>query len=489
MDSKAKTLKYQDEGCTNKQSADVIDKGRRRFLATSALLGVSAGVVGLGLRPQTASAKQSTGKLKMSGASGAQPIEVNSPMARWKKPQSLEFVTGATERFSFPNWQSGNEDSIYYNLNIPSFFKTRVVPPTDQFSVLERAIQPDLLNLTFTAHDGTTTPPLKEYLVGPKQVQAMMMAHKGKVVFETYPGMNPNDIHVWMSASKTTAGLMLAILADEGKVDLEKPVSTYVPELKGSAWDKITVKNTMNMSPAVDNEETFESLSNPKSWITSFFTAIFGVGDVEPSQWRKLLKTVKPLPNEKPGDRFRYSSSNTQVLVLITEQVTQKPWQVFWNERIWSKIGARNPFTIGLTPDGSPVVGGLNNTTPEDMLRYALLYTPSWKVVANEQVISDKLLKLIQNMGSPAAYKVSTELEYGTKWFGETPLMNTAQWDHAFADGAMFKHGNMGQGIYVDPARDFCGIYFGLASNDEKISGIDHSPGYMRTAAKYFAGE
>ena len=123
------------------------------------------------------------------------------------------------------------------------------------------------------------------------------------------------------------------------------------------------------------------------------------------------------------------------------------------------------------------------------MLRYALLYTPSWKVVANEQVISDKLLKLMQNMGSPAAYKVSTELEYGTKWFGETPLMNTAQWDHAFADGAMFKHGNMGQGIYVDPARDFCGIYFGLASNDEKISGIDHSPGYMRTAAKYFAGE
>ena len=28
----------------------------------------------------------------------------------------------------------------------------------------------------------------------------------------------------------------------------------------------------------------------------------------------------------------------------------------------------------------------------------------------------------------------------------------------------MFKHGNMGQGIYVDPARDFCGVYFGLAT-------------------------
>ena len=431
--------------------------------------------------------KEGTGPNRV-GASGSKPLEVDSPMAKWKEPQPLEFVDAATQRFNFPNWQSGNEDSIYYNLNIPSFFKSRVVAPPAEFSVLDRAIDPTLLDLTFTAHDGTTTPPLREYLVGPRQVQAMMMAHGGKVVFETYPGMNPGDIHVWMSASKTAAGLMLSFLADEGRVDLDRPVSAYVPELKGSAWDAITVKNTMNMSVAVDNEETFESLSDPGSWISSFFSSVFGVGGNDPHEWRKLLKNVKPLPGEKPGDRFRYSTSNTQVLVLIVEQVTQRSWQAFWNERVWSKIGARNPFIIGLTPDGTPVAGGLNNTTPEDMLRYALLYTPSWHVVAEEQVISDRLLDLIQTMGDPAAYEVSTELEYGRKWFGETPLMNTAQWDHAFADGAMFKHGNMGQGIYVDPARDFCGMYFGLASNDESIAGIDHSPGYMRAAAKRLAG-
>ena len=470
-----------------KASGSPADMGRRKFMTKSAALGAAAGTLGLGLSPSTGFAD--TRGPTRTGAAGLQPLEVDSAMARWKKPQSLEFVTGATERFTFPNWQSGNDDSVYYNLNIPSFFKSRVVRQAPEFSVLERAIDADLLNLTFTAHDGTTTPTLKEYLVGPRQVQAMMMAHEGKVVFETYPGMNPEDSHVWMSASKTTAGLMISMLADEGKVDLEKPVSDYVPELKGSAWDNITVKNTMNMAVALDNEETFESLSDPKSWITSFFTAVFGVGDVEPSEWRKLLKTATPLPDEKPGDRFRYSTSNTQVLVLITEQVTQMPWQAFWHERVWSKIGARSPFIIGLTPDGTPVAGGLNNTTPEDMLRYALLYTPSWRVVAKEQVISDRLLKLIQGMGNTAAYKVSTELEYGTRWFGEMPMVNTAQWDHAFADGAMFKHGNMGQGIYVDPARDFCGMYFGLATNDEKVAGIDHSPGYLRAAAKRLAGQ
>jgi CubicO group peptidase (beta-lactamase class C family) len=466
-----------------------VDLKRRDFLSRGAALGVVAGAAGLGLHSGSALAAVGGGTRKLAGGRSTKPIEVNSKMARWKRPQSLEFVGEATKRFTFPNWQSGNDDSVYYNLNIPSFFPTRVVAPPAEFSVLERNLQPELLNLTFPDHRGRTTPALREYLVGPRQVQAMMMAHRGKVVFETYPGMNPLDLHVWMSASKTTAGLLVSMLADAGDVDLEKPISDYVPELKGTAWDKVSVKNTMNMAVALDNEETFESLTNPDSWIAGWFTAVFGVGDVEPDLWRKMMRTAEPLPDEQPGDRFRYSTSNTQALVMLTEQVTQMPWQAYWNARVWSKIGARSPLIVGLTPDGMPVGGGLINTTPEDMLRYAMIYTPSWQVVSKEQVVSDQLLKLIQTMGDPDAYTESTEREYGTRWFGEVPMMNTAQWDHAFADGAMFKHGNMGQGIYVDPARDFCGMYFGLATNDEKVAGIDHSPGFLRAAAKALAGE
>jgi len=412
-------------------------------------------------------------------------IDLVTPMSRWKKPQPLDFVYGATERYNFVNWQTGNDDSVYYNLNIPSFFKTRVVMPPADTSVLERDLHPELLNLTFNNVDGTTNPTLKEYLGGPKQVQAMMMAHKGKVVFETYPGMNPNDTHVWMSASKTTVGLTATMLWEDGKLDFDQPLPTYVPELSGTVWDTITVKNVMNMSAGLDIEETFESLTNPKSFIANFMTKTFEEGQ---GSWREWVKSAKALANEGPGDQFRYSSSLTMLLVLMVENITQMPWQAFWNERVWSKIGPRHPFIVALAPDGTPGAAGMNITTPEDMLRYALLYTPSWPVVAKEQVISDKLLQRIQTLGDPKAYHRSAEEAYGTRWFGETPERNTAQWDHAFPDGAMFKHGNMGQGIYVDPAHDFCGMYFGLATNDEAISGADHSPGYLRTAAKQLAG-
>ena len=191
-------------------------------------------------------------------------LNLVTPMSKWKKPQSVDFVDAATKRYSFPNWQSGSEDSIYFNLHIPEFFKCCVVPAPSRKSTIERDLHPDLLDLTYTAFDGTTTPTLKEYLGGKRKVQAMMMAHKGKVVFETYPGMNPNDIHIWMSAAKPTVGLLIMLLAEDGKIDLEKPIANYVPRLKGTAWEKVSVKNAMNMSSGLDIEETIENLLNPE---------------------------------------------------------------------------------------------------------------------------------------------------------------------------------------------------------------------------------
>lgn len=115
-------------------------------------------------------------------------LNMKTRMSKWKQPQSLDFVYGATSRYSFVNWQTGNDDSIYYNLNLPAFFKTQVVMPPAETSILERDLHPELLDISFNNLDGTPNPTLEEYIKGPKQVQAMIMAHKGKVAFETSPG-------------------------------------------------------------------------------------------------------------------------------------------------------------------------------------------------------------------------------------------------------------------------------------------------------------
>jgi len=62
------------------------------------------------------------------------------------------------------------------------------------------------------------------------------------------------------------------------------------------------------------------------------------------------------------------------------------------------------------------------------------------------------------------------------------------QFDAVFDDGVLYKHGNLSQGIYIDPKRDFVGVYF--STNGYILPyGEDKMPGYLRLAAKYFAGQ
>jgi catechol 2,3-dioxygenase-like lactoylglutathione lyase family enzyme len=64
---------------------------------------------------------------------------------------------------------------------------------------------------------------------------------------------------------------------------------------------------------------------------------------------------------------------------------------------------------------------------------------------------------------------------------------STVTSDGVFEDGALWKHGNLGQGIYIDPARDFVGVYFSTNGYIPPY-GEDKMPGYLRRAAKYLAG-
>ena len=92
-------------------------------------------------------------------------LNMETRMSKWKQPQSLDFVYGATSRYSFVNWQTGNDESIYYILNLPAFFKTQVVMPPAETSILERDLHPELLDISFNNLDGTCNPTLEEYII------------------------------------------------------------------------------------------------------------------------------------------------------------------------------------------------------------------------------------------------------------------------------------------------------------------------------------
>ena len=90
--------------------------------------------------------------------------------------------------------------------------------------------------------------------------------------------------------------------------------------------------------------------------------------------------------------------------------------------------------------------------------------------------------------GDVKAFQAGAKFEGLKEDFGETPLMNSMQFDAVFEDGALWKHGNVGQGIYIDPARDFVGVYYSTNGYVPPY-GEDKMPGFLRRAAKYLNGD
>jgi CubicO group peptidase (beta-lactamase class C family) len=302
--------------------------------------------------------------------------------------------------------------------------------------------------------------------------------------------MNPDDQHIWMSAGKTTVGLIFALLEAEGKVDVQRQVVDYVSELKGTNWDGITVLNALNMALGLQLEETLQAIVDPTSLIVRFFSAEFGQpapGATEVEHWMDVVKIAKSIEGEDQGTYMRYCSATTTVLTYVAELIEHKPWIDIFHERVWRHVGARGRIMFNLTPEGTAVAHGLVATTLQDFARFAMLFAPSWQHAADERVVSQQVLERIQTAGNPAAYKKGATFHEHREYFGEDPDSNSFQFDDVFADGAMFKHGNLGQGIYVDPGRDVVGVYF---STNGYVApyGEGKMPGFIRRAAKELAG-
>jgi CubicO group peptidase (beta-lactamase class C family) len=412
------------------------------------------------------------------------------PVATAKDGFALEFVREARAHFDNFHYQMGGDHALYYNLRLSEFLPTAAAPPANAVRQLPAAKDARIGQVRFTPKEGEMS--LDEYVVHPHhRVQGLLIAHQGTVVYEAYPGMNPDDRHIWMSAGKTTVGLIFAMLEAEGKVDVHKQVVDYVPELKGTDWDGITVLSALNMALGLQLEETLESIVDPTSIIVRFFSAEFGQpapGATKVEHWLDVVKEAKKIDGEDQGTVMRYCSATTTVLVHMAEMIENKPWIDIFHERVWSKVAARDRIMFNLTPEGTAVAHGLVATTLQDFARFAMLFTPSWQHVADEQVVSDQVLERIQTAGNSAAYKRGATFHEHREYFGEDPDSNSFQFDDVFADGAMFKHGNLAQGIYVDPGRDVVGVYFSTNGYVPPY-GEDKMPGFIRRAAKLLAGE
>jgi len=233
---------------------------------------------------------------------------------------------------------------------------------------LPRALRDDLDAVTFTSLDGQDL--TWGQSIDVNFTDGILVLHRGVVVYERYFGaLEPHVPHLAMSVTKSFVGLIAAMLAHEGRLDLDAPVTRYVHELRDTAYGDATVRQVMDMTVAVRFSETY---ADPKAEFWTYAAAA-GVtarppGYAGPETIFDVLRQLKK--SGEHGQAFAYKTCNTEVLGWIVQRVSETPFAQLLSERIWQRLGMEEDAYLLVDEIGAPMCGAGLNLTLRDMARF-----------------------------------------------------------------------------------------------------------------------
>ena len=380
-------------------------------------------------------------------------------------PYSFKDVLRLHQEIDLVNWQFGGEKMHYMFLSCPEFLPHAMIKRSGEISQLEYQQREDVAWFSVDSKLGRM--PFDAY-VQAAPVNGVILLHKNRVVYEAYPRMRPFDKHIYMSVTKAYVGTVLAILEDSGRIELQQPVEAYLPELKGSGWQGVAVRDVLDMTSGIASMEAdSEAYTNPHHPHYQYEASL---GWLEPTEdtFSSTYDHIASLKSHRPpGQAFEYSSSNTFLLSWLAEVITGKPFHEIMTEEIWGKLGAELDALISISKAGAPATHGGLSGTLRDMARFGRLFTPSYRQSAAVKVISDAYLERIQHGGRSELFdRGVTGSTMIKNLAGEKPHHNTYQWDFVMPDGDFFKGGFGGQGLYISPSRDLVMAFFGTPFDD-----------------------
>ena len=287
-----------------------------------------------------------------------------------------------------------------------------------------------------------------------KHINSLIIIHKGKIVFEKYLNMLPEEQHTLQSCTKVITSTLITQLVNEKKIDVNLPVETYLPELKKTDWQGIPVKNILEMRSGMMGSEMSDEMggfTNPRHLYYSFEEALGvlpKVDSIEPSVYDYVATMKRKQPvNEAP----EYHSMNTFILGWIAEKVTGKKYAHLVSEKIWKPMGASSNAYVCISNKGVPWMHGGISATLRDFARFGMLFTKSEITKSKEKNISFSQLKEIFN---------TPQIDLGFEKF-----QWGYQWDVA-REGIIMKGGFGGQALLIDPERELIIAYFNYIDKD-----------------------
>jgi CubicO group peptidase (beta-lactamase class C family) len=315
-------------------------------------------------------------------------------------------------------WTVPQRDAAFRALDrLPILAKAHVVPASSAPSALPTGAPLKL------------TTDIDAYMAGQRSA-ALLVLQDGKLRLERY-GLGFDAAGRWTSfsvAKSFTSTLVGAAVKDGFIKSLDDKVSLYIPDLKGSAYDEVSVRQLLTMTSGVKWNEDY---ADPNSDVAKFNNHKPEAGE------EALVSYMRKLPRDVPaGTRWHYSTGETNLVGTLVQQATKKPLATYLAEKVWGPAGMEQQATWLLSKTGQEIGGCCVQAAPRDYARMG-------QFILNGAVVNGQSI-VPEGWWADATTK-RTDINYPGRGYGY-------QW-WTFDDGSFTARGIFGQGIFIDPKR------------------------------------
>ena len=347
-------------------------------------------------------------------------------------------------------------------------FPTRTVSRGDRVLALPDR-EPLLANLSFTSNGKAFD--LVDY-IALNRVSGLLIVSDGRIAFETYQLGNREDTR-WASmsiAKSVTATLIGAAIHDGHIASLDDPVTQYVRQLAGSAYEAVTIRQLLQMTSGVAWDETY---TDPRSDRRRML-------DIQHAQRAGgVLELMASLPRAaEPGTRWNYSTGETQVAGAVLHGAVRTPLAEYLSDRIWSKVGMAADATWWLeSPDGLEVGGSGIAATLRDYGRFGLFLLADG-VAGGERILPEGW---VREAGTSKIVN-GQRVDYGYMFWPTPKAAGTR------LEGSFEARGIFGQHIHVNPRDNIVIAVCGALPKPKGMAMVDNPAFYAAVADALAAG-
>ncbi len=293
---------------------------------------------------------------------------------------------------------------------------------------------------------------------------ALLVLHRGRLQLERYwQGIGSDSLFSGRAMTRSILAALVGIALDEGALEsLDEPIANYLSEWANDPRGAITVRQLLwNVSglevPPLDDASPFSK--NARISIGSDFAAAAMDFEYE----------------LQPGAFFAFSNANAQLIGVILERATGRPYETYLDEKLWAPLGAGGARLYMDREEGMPAVFCCYRATPRDWLRLASAYV-SDGVAGGRQLWPQGWLREIGS-GSEANPNYGFQLWVGNPPGEARPYVQgtTVAFPHGppiAAEDVMFFEGGGFRTIYIIPSEQLAIVRLGYTHPDWRTSAL-----------------